>query len=173
MPPDLRSAAEDVSPSGIPSGPVVRTWCFHCRGLGFSPWLGTKILQPKKKKRHRLSPEDDAWTLRMSPREIANEQQEELWARLETNWIQAVLYIRKKKRLEKLRHQLMPMYNFDPTEEQDELEQELLEHGRDAASVQAAAAGQATQGKTTLPSQGPVQRPSRLVFTDVANAIHA
>ncbi|XP_048190575.1 uncharacterized protein C3orf18 homolog [Perognathus longimembris pacificus] len=78
-----------------------------------------------------------------------------------------VLYIRKKKRLEKLRHQLMPMYNFDPTEEQDELEQELLEHGRDAASLQAA------QGKTTLPSQGPVQRPSRLVFTDVANAIQA
>ncbi|XP_044610395.1 uncharacterized protein C3orf18 homolog isoform X1 [Equus asinus] len=84
-----------------------------------------------------------------------------------------VLYIRKKKRLEKLRHQLMPMYNFDPTEEQDELEQELLEYGRDAASVQAAASAQATQGKTTLPSQGPLQRPSRLVFTDVANAIHA
>nr|XP_014587136.1 uncharacterized protein C3orf18 homolog isoform X3 [Equus caballus] len=75
--------------------------------------------------------------------------------------------------LEKLRHQLMPMYNFDPTEEQDELEQELLEYGRDAASVQAAASAQATQGKTTLPSQGPLQRPSRLVFTDVANAIHA
>ncbi|XP_062970849.1 uncharacterized protein C3orf18 homolog [Cynocephalus volans] len=84
-----------------------------------------------------------------------------------------VLYFRKKKRLEKLRHQLMPMYNFDPTEEQDELEQELLEHGRDAASVQAATSVQATQGKTTLPSQGPLQRPSRLVFTDVANAIHA
>ncbi|KAK6473866.1 hypothetical protein HHUSO_G25976 [Huso huso] len=32
--------------------------------------------------------------------------------------------------LEKLRHQLMPMYNFDPAEEQGELEQELLEHGR-------------------------------------------
>ncbi|XP_004615269.2 uncharacterized protein C3orf18 homolog [Sorex araneus] len=78
-----------------------------------------------------------------------------------------VLYIRKKRRLEKLRHQLMPMYNFDPTEEQDELEQELLEHGRDAASVQA------LQGKVPRPSQGPVQRPSRLVFTDVANAIHA
>ncbi|XP_036047603.1 uncharacterized protein C3orf18 homolog isoform X1 [Onychomys torridus] len=59
-----------------------------------------------------------------------------------------VLYIRKKKRLEKLRHQLMPMYNFDPTEEQDELEQELLEHGRDAASMQAAASLQATQGKS-------------------------
>uniref|UniRef100_A0A8C6BQ92 Chromosome 3 open reading frame 18 n=1 Tax=Monodon monoceros TaxID=40151 RepID=A0A8C6BQ92_MONMO len=84
-----------------------------------------------------------------------------------------VLYIRKKKRLEKLRHQLMPMYNFDPTEEQDELERELLEHGRDTASVQAATAVQATLAKTTLPSQGPMQRPSRLVFTDVANAIHA
>ncbi|XP_006909202.1 uncharacterized protein C3orf18 homolog isoform X2 [Pteropus alecto] len=78
-----------------------------------------------------------------------------------------VLYIRKKKRLEKLRHQLMPMYSFDPTEEHDELEQELLEHGRAAASVQA------LQGKTTVPSQGPLQRPSRLVFTDVASAIHA
>ena len=41
----------------------------------------------------------------------------------------------------------MPMYNFDPTEEQDELEQELLEHGRDTASVQATAAVQATQAK--------------------------
>ncbi|XP_063267244.1 uncharacterized protein C3orf18 homolog [Prinia subflava] len=78
-----------------------------------------------------------------------------------------VLYIRKRKRLEKLRHQLMPMYNFDPTEEQDELEQELLEHGRDAAS------SQASQSKVLLPSQGALQRPSRLVFTDVANAINA
>ncbi|XP_038264040.1 uncharacterized protein C3orf18 homolog [Dermochelys coriacea] len=78
-----------------------------------------------------------------------------------------VLYIRKRKRLEKLRHQLMPMYNFDPTEEQDELEQELLEHGRDAAS------SQATQSKILLMNQGIVQRPSRLVFTDVANAINA
>ena len=35
-------------------------------------------------------------------------------------------------RLEKLRHQLMPMYNFDPAEEQDDLlEQELLDQGRD------------------------------------------
>ncbi|XP_003217674.1 uncharacterized protein C3orf18 homolog [Anolis carolinensis] len=75
-----------------------------------------------------------------------------------------VLYIRKRKRLEKLRHQLMPMYNFDPAEEQDELEQELLEHGKDAASVQA------SQNKT---NPGVLQRPSRLVFTDVANAINA
>ncbi|XP_043933851.1 uncharacterized protein C3orf18 homolog [Protopterus annectens] len=77
-----------------------------------------------------------------------------------------VLYIRKRKRLEKLRHQLMPMYNFDPGEEQDELEQELLDHGRDSAS-------QSSQSKTLMPSQGTLQRPSRLVFTDVANAIIA
>ncbi|XP_003210026.1 uncharacterized protein C3orf18 homolog isoform X1 [Meleagris gallopavo] len=82
-----------------------------------------------------------------------------------------VLYIRKRKRLEKLRHQLMPMYNFDPTEEQDELEQELLEHGRDTASSQAS---QSKVGsKVLLTSQGALQRPSRLVFTDVANAINA
>ncbi|XP_051875058.1 uncharacterized protein C3orf18 isoform X2 [Pristis pectinata] len=77
-----------------------------------------------------------------------------------------VLYIRKRKRLEKLRHQLMPMYNFDPGEEQDELEQELLDHGRDATS-------QGSQSKILMPSQGSLQRPSRLVFTDVANAINA
>ncbi|XP_062924490.1 uncharacterized protein C3orf18 homolog [Mobula hypostoma] len=77
-----------------------------------------------------------------------------------------VLYIRKRKRLEKLRHQLMPMYNFDPAEEQDELEQELLDHGRDAAA-------QGLQSKILMPSQGLLQRPSRLVFTDVANAINA
>ncbi|XP_032892916.1 uncharacterized protein C3orf18 homolog [Amblyraja radiata] len=77
-----------------------------------------------------------------------------------------VLYIRKRKRLEKLRHQLMPMYNFDPGEEQDELEQELLDHGRDATS-------QGLQSKILMPSQASLQRPSRLVFTDVANAINA
>ncbi|KFQ33985.1 Uncharacterized protein C3orf18, partial [Merops nubicus] len=90
-----------------------------------------------------------------------------------------VLYIRKRKRLEKLRHQLMPMYNFDPTEEQDELEQELLEHGRDAASSQASqsktpwVSPSAASTQILLPSQGALQRPSRLVFTDVANAINA
>ncbi|XP_048403450.1 uncharacterized protein C3orf18 [Stegostoma tigrinum] len=77
-----------------------------------------------------------------------------------------VLYIRKRKRLEKLRHQLMPMYSFDPGEEQDDLEQELLDHGRDTAS-------QGSQSKILMPSQGSLQRPSRLVFTDVANAIKA
>ncbi|KAF3856199.1 hypothetical protein F7725_016922 [Dissostichus mawsoni] len=73
-----------------------------------------------------------------------------------------MLYIRKRKRLEKLRHQLMPMYNFDPAEEQDDLlEQELLDHGRDGTS------------RTLTTSQGTTQRPSRLVFTDVAKALNA
>ncbi|KAM4652605.1 uncharacterized protein C3orf18 homolog [Discoglossus pictus] len=75
-----------------------------------------------------------------------------------------VLYIRKQKRLEKLRHQLMPMYNFDPAEEQEEdLEQELLEPNRELQS----------QGKVLLTSLCPLQRPTRLVFTDVANSITA
>ncbi|CAH2312575.1 PREDICTED: uncharacterized protein C3orf18 homolog [Pelobates cultripes] len=74
-----------------------------------------------------------------------------------------VLYIRKRKRLEKLRHQLMPMYNFDPAEEQEDLEQELLEPNRD----------QQPQGKVLLTSLCPLQRPTRLVFTDVANSISA
>ncbi|XP_061688433.1 uncharacterized protein C3orf18 homolog [Syngnathoides biaculeatus] len=78
-----------------------------------------------------------------------------------------LLYIRKRKRLEKLRHQLMPMYNFDPAEEQDDLlEQELLDHGRDGALA-------GTNAKTLRTSQGTTQRPSRLVFTDVAKALNA
>ncbi|CAN0104662.1 unnamed protein product [Lampetra fluviatilis] len=75
------------------------------------------------------------------------------------------MYIRKRKRLEKLRHQLMPMYNFDPSEDQDELEQELLDPGGDgplAGKVRAPPGPGATQST--------VQRPSRLVFTDVATA---
>ncbi|XP_053724259.1 uncharacterized protein C3orf18 homolog isoform X1 [Synchiropus splendidus] len=77
------------------------------------------------------------------------------------------LYIRKRKRLEKLRHQLMPMYNFDPAEEQDDLlEQELLDHGRDGNVA-------GPNAKTLTTSQGTTQRPSRLVFTDVAKALNA
>ncbi|KTG34403.1 hypothetical protein cypCar_00005893 [Cyprinus carpio] len=69
-------------------------------------------------------------------------------------------------RLEKLRHQLMPMYNFDPAEEQDDLEQELLDHGRDGSPA-------GPNSKTLTTSQGTTQKPSRLVFTDVADAINA
>uniref|UniRef100_A0A8C5MTY9 Uncharacterized protein n=1 Tax=Leptobrachium leishanense TaxID=445787 RepID=A0A8C5MTY9_9ANUR len=56
-----------------------------------------------------------------------------------------VLYM--QKRLEKLRHQLMPMYNFNPAEEQKDLEQELLEPNRD----------QQPQGKVLLTSLCPLQ----------------
>ncbi|XP_013989221.1 uncharacterized protein C3orf18 homolog [Salmo salar] len=73
-----------------------------------------------------------------------------------------MLYIRKRKRLEKLRHQLMPMYNFDPAEEQDDLEQELLDHNLTGPN-----------NKTLTTSQGTTQRPTRLVFTDVANGLNA
>ena len=27
----------------FPGGPMAKTLCFHCRGNGFSPWLGAKI----------------------------------------------------------------------------------------------------------------------------------
>uniref|UniRef100_A0A4W5PKY2 Chromosome 3 open reading frame 18 n=1 Tax=Hucho hucho TaxID=62062 RepID=A0A4W5PKY2_9TELE len=77
-----------------------------------------------------------------------------------------MLYIRKRKRLEKLRHQLMPMYNFDPAEEQYDLEQELLDHNRDGNLT-------GPNNKTLTTSQGMTQRPSRLVFTDVANVLNA
>ncbi|MEE6515691.1 hypothetical protein FKM82_024650 [Ascaphus truei] len=78
-----------------------------------------------------------------------------------------VLYIRKQKRLEKLRHQLMPMYNFDPGEEREDLEQELLEPNRDPTT------DLQHHGKVLLTSMCPLQRTNRLVFTDVANAIIA
>ena len=31
----------------FPGGPVVRTLCFHCQGVGFDPWL---VWRKKKKK---------------------------------------------------------------------------------------------------------------------------
>ena len=41
----------------FPSSPVVRIWCFHCRGLGLIPGQKTKIHRPhgtaKKKKTQR------------------------------------------------------------------------------------------------------------------------
>lgn len=76
-------------------------------------------------------------------------------------------------RLEKLRHQLMPMYSFDPTEEQDELEQELLEHGRAAASAQAphgkVGAGQAAPARSLFATLPP-PRPSLL--TQLSRTCH-
>ena len=33
------------SAGGFPGGPAVKPACFHCRGRGFHPWSGTKILR--------------------------------------------------------------------------------------------------------------------------------
>ena len=38
---------------GFPGGPVVRTQCFHCGGLGSIPGWGTKILQAVQHNRNR------------------------------------------------------------------------------------------------------------------------
>ncbi|KAG1682341.1 hypothetical protein GQR58_011098 [Nymphon striatum] len=43
----------------------------------------------------------------------------------------AGIFIIKKSRLDKLRHHLMPLYNFDPAEEGEDWESELLEEGLD------------------------------------------
>nr|CAD7434305.1 unnamed protein product [Timema monikensis] len=37
----------------------------------------------------------------------------------------------RKRRLDRLRHHLMPLYNFDPTEEGEDWEAELLDEGMD------------------------------------------
>ncbi|XP_067913273.1 small integral membrane protein 29 [Heterodontus francisci] len=37
-----------------------------------------------------------------------------------------VMYIQKRRRLDKLRHQLLPVYTYDPTEEMNEAEDDLL-----------------------------------------------
>lgn len=42
-----------------------------------------------------------------------------------------VIFMLKKSKLDKLRHHLMPLYNFDPAEEGEDWETELLEEGMD------------------------------------------
>ncbi|KAI4823977.1 hypothetical protein KUCAC02_012529, partial [Chaenocephalus aceratus] len=37
-----------------------------------------------------------------------------------------VMYIRKKRRIDRLRHQLLPVYTYDPSEELNEAEQDML-----------------------------------------------
>ncbi|XP_014676961.1 PREDICTED: uncharacterized protein C3orf18-like [Priapulus caudatus] len=41
-----------------------------------------------------------------------------------------VVFMVKKNRIDKLRHHLMPLYNFDPADECEDWESELLEEGR-------------------------------------------
>ncbi|KAI4877853.1 hypothetical protein NFI96_026182 [Prochilodus magdalenae] len=38
----------------------------------------------------------------------------------------AVMYLRRKQRIDRLRHQLLPVYTYDPSEELSEMEQETL-----------------------------------------------
>ncbi|XP_028850626.1 small integral membrane protein 29 [Denticeps clupeoides] len=40
--------------------------------------------------------------------------------------VAVVMYIRRKRRLDRLRHQLLPVYTYDPSEELSEAEQEML-----------------------------------------------
>ncbi|XP_016113031.1 uncharacterized protein C3orf18-like [Sinocyclocheilus grahami] len=37
-----------------------------------------------------------------------------------------VMYIRRRRRIDRLRHQLLPVYMYDPTEELNEAEQDIL-----------------------------------------------
>ncbi|CAB1433067.1 unnamed protein product [Pleuronectes platessa] len=47
-----------------------------------------------------------------------------------------VMYIRKKRRMDRLRHQLLPVYTYDPSEELNEVEQEMLWKEEDTRVVQ-------------------------------------
>ncbi|XP_054935601.1 small integral membrane protein 29 isoform X1 [Physeter macrocephalus] len=40
--------------------------------------------------------------------------------------VAVVMYVQKKKRVDRLRHHLLPVYSYDPAEELHEAEQELL-----------------------------------------------
>ncbi|XP_015910691.2 small integral membrane protein 29 [Parasteatoda tepidariorum] len=42
-----------------------------------------------------------------------------------------IAFVIRKKQLDKLRHHLMPLYSFDPAEEGEDWEAELLEEGTD------------------------------------------
>ncbi|XP_019369725.1 PREDICTED: uncharacterized protein C3orf18 homolog [Crocodylus porosus] len=42
-----------------------------------------------------------------------------------------MMYVQKKRRFDRLRHHLLPMYSYDPAEELHEAEQELLGEAED------------------------------------------
>ncbi|XP_022058205.2 small integral membrane protein 29 [Acanthochromis polyacanthus] len=47
-----------------------------------------------------------------------------------------IMYIRRKRRIDRLRHQLLPVYTYDPSEELNEAEQEILWREEDTRIVQ-------------------------------------
>ncbi|XP_011600959.2 small integral membrane protein 29 [Takifugu rubripes] len=49
--------------------------------------------------------------------------------------VAVIMYIRKKKRIDRLRHQLLPVYSYDPSEELNEAEQEMLWREEDTRIV--------------------------------------
>ncbi|XP_041084748.1 small integral membrane protein 29-like isoform X1 [Polyodon spathula] len=50
--------------------------------------------------------------------------------------VAGVMYVQKKRRVDRLRHQLLPMYTYDPSEELGEAEQELLLREEDTKVLQ-------------------------------------
>ncbi|XP_061052358.1 small integral membrane protein 29 isoform X4 [Eubalaena glacialis] len=59
--------------------------------------------------------------------------------------VAVVMYVQKKKRVDRLRHHLLPVYSYDPAEELHEAEQELLSDVGDPKSW-GKAQSRATQG---------------------------
>ncbi|XP_026097259.1 small integral membrane protein 29-like [Carassius auratus] len=47
-----------------------------------------------------------------------------------------VMYIKRRQRIDRLRHQLLPVYTYDPTEELNEAEQDILWKEEDTKVVQ-------------------------------------
>ncbi|XP_028652832.1 small integral membrane protein 29 [Erpetoichthys calabaricus] len=47
-----------------------------------------------------------------------------------------VMYVQKRRRVDRLRHQLLPVYSYDPSEELIEAEQEFLWRDEDTKVVQ-------------------------------------
>ncbi|XP_061591424.1 small integral membrane protein 29 [Cololabis saira] len=47
-----------------------------------------------------------------------------------------ILYVRRKRRIDRLRHQLLPVYSYDPSEELHEAEQEILWREEDTRIIQ-------------------------------------
>ncbi|XP_007560863.1 PREDICTED: uncharacterized protein C3orf18-like [Poecilia mexicana] len=47
-----------------------------------------------------------------------------------------IICLRRKRRIDRLRHQLLPVYTYDPAEELHEVEQELLWREEDTRIVQ-------------------------------------
>uniref|UniRef100_A0A8C8E3N0 Small integral membrane protein 29 n=1 Tax=Oryzias sinensis TaxID=183150 RepID=A0A8C8E3N0_9TELE len=59
-----------------------------------------------------------------------------------------ILYIRRKRRIDRLRHQLLPVYTYDPAEELNEAEQDIL--WREEDTRVRCSSGHATRQETRI-----------------------